>query len=88
MGTKIKEMEIIIGKKYKHKDYHSYVKVETFIGGRFRGIGFYKNDNDCIGVSDTVIFEPLNYQIVSDEEFLEELTKIETELSNRIHVKQ
>lgn len=29
-------MEIIIGKKYKHIKYHSYIKVEIFKDGRFQ----------------------------------------------------
>lgn len=78
-------MEIIIGKKYKHIKYHSYIKVEIFKDGRFRGIGFYRNDNNCVGIGDMVLFNTLDYKSISHEEFEEELTKIEQEISNRFY---
>ena len=80
-------MELIIGGFYRHKEYHSFIKVEKFTCGYFRGIGFHRNETKHVGIGDVVILEPWNYIAISKTEYHEELIKIHEEILKRLFKK-
>lgn len=75
-----------IGKCYKHKDSHSFLKVTGYIFGYFRGVGFYKNRNGAIGIGDSTAQKPDDYQKIELTEFIKEFYLIKNEMYTKIEL--
>ena len=77
----------MLGKFYKHKEYHTFIKVEYIFEEYARGIGFYRNENDCVGSGDSSfeIKNITNYNEITKSFFNEEFEKVKTEILERIN---
>lgn len=72
------------GKYYRHRIYHSFIKVENAELKYPAGVGFHKNDNGCVGMGDCNILQPNQYTEITKEEFQQEQKKIEQTILLRL----
>lgn len=73
-----------IGKYYRHKIYHTFIKIESVDEKYPTGIHFYKNDVGCVGMGDSKVFNTDDYVEITKEEFQQEQKKIEQTILLRL----
>lgn len=71
------------GKYYRHRIYHSFIKVEDSDKKYPSGVGFHKNDAGCVGMGDCNILQPNQYIEISKEEFEKQKEKIQENILSR-----